>query len=140
MNLIIKNNLNVNIRDFCNWLIGYMLSYLQENIDKRQLIRFDEYINNNDIINFIYQKRYISCYDILISSINALNITANGDTWIIEIDRDASIPNTYAKFFDIIALINYGNLSISPYPIYTKMMDEFAENLSDYYEKFIREQ
>ena len=140
MNLVIKNKDNLNLDNFCNIVVTLMQNYMQTKIDDRQLIRFDAYLNNNDIIMYMDRSsRLVSCRNILIGSTYNLIVIKNSDNYTIQLDSNINIPNTYAKFIDIVKLINYGNLALPAYPIYDDMMEYFAENLSDYYKIYLEE-
>ena len=138
MNLIINNKDNLELDIFCEILISLMQNYIQTKLDENQLIRFDSYLNNNNIIIFNNNiKRFISTKEILIGSVYNLKVIRDQNKYIIELDPNVNIPNTYAKFIDIVKLINYGNLTLAAYPIYTNMMNYFADNLQDYYDIYL---
>lgn len=139
MNLHISNKDELNLNGFCNWLIEQMQIYMQSNIDERQLARFDAFIFNNQIIRTIdNSNRYISCKSILIGSTYNLIYEKTSNEYIISINPNINIPNTYNKFIDIVSLIDSGNLSLSSYSIYSDMMEFFAKDLQLYYEEYIR--
>lgn len=139
MNLEIKNIENLDLDEFCEYLIERMQEYIVTSIDERQLERFDEYLNNTDTIRFTGgRKGYISAKEILINSTYNLITKKVDNEYNIEIDKNKYIYNTNAKFIDIVKLINYGNLSLAPYPIYDRMMNEFAENIQELWDDFIK--
>ena len=139
MNLHISNEDELDLNEFCNWLIEQMQIYMQSNIDERQLARFDAFIFNNQIIRTIdNSNRYISCKSILIGSTYNLIFEKTSNEYIISINPNINIPNTYNKFIDIVSLIDSGNLSLPSYPIYSDMMEFFAKDLQLYYEEYIR--
>lgn len=139
MNLHISNEDELDLNRFCNWLIEQMQIYMQSNIDERQLARFDAFIFNNQIIRTIdNSNRYISCKSILIGSTYNLIFEKTSNEYIISINPNINIPNTYNKFIDIVSLIDSGNLSLPSYSIYSDMMEFFAKDLQLYYEEYIR--
>lgn len=138
MNLMIKNSENLDLDKFCNWLITCMQNYMRTAIDDRKLKTHDLFLNQDGKINFVVKQPFIlSAKNILIASTYNLIVNKIQNQYVIEIDPNINIPNTYAKFIDIVKLINYGNLNLSAYAIYTKMMNYFAENLQEYYNQFI---
>lgn len=140
MNLVIDNPDNLNLDAFCQILITLMQNYIRTTLDTKQLIRFDAYLNNEDIIDYADRSnRLVSSKDILIGSTYNLVVIKDKDKYIIQLDNNINIPNTYAKFIDIVKLINYGNLALPAYPIYDNMMDYFAENLLEYYRIYLEE-
>ena len=140
MELIIENPNNLNLGAFCSYLISEMIEYINNTINDNQLIRFDSYINNNLKIRFIDKfPRLLKSRDILITAVQTLYYVKQGDDYIIKINPNNFIPNTYAKFIDIVSLINYGNMQLQSYPIIDKMFDYFAANLNQYYNDYLKE-
>lgn len=137
MNLIIQNKSNIELTDFCNFIINKMQEYLPSIIDERKLVKFNEYLNNNYQIRFTYKAYTLSVKSLLISGVYNLVCKKHGNDYIIEIDRNVNIPNTYIKLIDIIKLVNYGNLSLQAYPIYDELMNKFANDLDMLYEQYI---
>ena len=140
MELIIENPNNLNLDAFCSYLISEMIEYIDNTINDNQLIRFDSYINNNLKIKFIDKfPRLLKSRDILITAVQTLYYIKQGNDYIIKINPNNFIPNTYAKFIDIISLINYGNMQLQSYPIIDEMFDYFAANLNQYYNDYLKE-
>ena len=54
-------------------------------------------------------------------------------------EKNAIIPKTLAKFIDIMKMVNYGTLSIPPYPIVDEIFTYFADNIRDFYKTFLEE-
>ena len=140
MELIIENPNNLNLGAFCSYLISEMIEYIDNTINDNQLIRFDSYINNNLKIKFIDKfPRLLKSRDILITAVQTLYYVKQGNDYIIKINPNNFIPNTYAKFIDIVSLINYGNMQLQSYPIIDEMFDYFAANLNQYYNDYLKE-
>lgn len=117
-----------------------MQKYMEIYLDERQLARFDAFLNNESIIMFTDKaSRYVSTRNILIGGVYNLIVEKVQNSYNIKIDPNINIPNTYAKFIDVIKLVNNGNLSLAAYPIYTDMMNHFAENLQDYYGDYLED-
>lgn len=127
------------IYKFCNWLIEKIQQYLIANINVDILARFDSYINENDLIIWVGNPRIARTYDIIVGALYNLEIKDYNDYYDITINPNINIPNSYAKFIDIVGLIDKGNLMLSPYPIITQTMEYFADNLKDYYEIYLEE-
>ena len=113
MELRIKSS--IDIVDFCMYLIKQMQDYLPKTITSAKLERFDAYIN--DPKNNIITIKLLSCSDILRAGVYNLICTQVGDYYTIRLDSNIFIPNSNAKFINIISLINSGNLMLRPYPI-----------------------
>lgn len=130
----------IDLTDFCNWLMPQIQEYLEKNINEKKLEKINIYLNGEKSILFDYSgKRILSAKNILLGGVHNLRVARILDKYTIEINPNILIPNTSAKFIDIVKLINYGNMSVQGYPIMTKTMDYFADNLNKYYLKFLEE-
>ena len=97
MNLVIDNPDNLDLDIFCEVLIKSMQNYLASEIDEDQLIRFDAFLNNNNIINYVDKSnRLLSTKAILIGSSYNLIVVKNKTNYTIQLDTNVNIPNTYA--------------------------------------------
>lgn len=140
MNLIIDQELDLDLSEFCDFVIKYIQENLPKSLDERKLLRYDDYINNNIKIDFAYdKKRILSSKELLISSTYNLIKRKFSKYYMIEIDPNIYIKDTNIKLVDIIKLINYGSLTLQPYPIYSNIMEEIAEDLDTLYEQFLIE-
>lgn len=140
MELRIKNPAKLELSNFCNYLISKMVTYISNAINDSQLIRFDKYINNNLKIKFIDKfPRLLKSRNVLITAVQTLYCVKQVNDYIIKINPNNFIPNTYAKFIDIVSLINYGNMQLQSYPIIDEMFDYFAANLNQYYNDYLKE-
>ena len=137
MELIIDNDENLDLDKFCNWLIEKIRTYLIANIDDRKISRFDDQINRS--IKWQFPNKFISAKNILIASTYHLNWEKYNSRYTIYLDNNELIPQTYAKFIDIINLITYGNLYLQGYDIYDKTLKHFADNLFIYYQEYLEE-
>jgi len=68
-------------------------------------------------------KRYISCKEIVYSSVKSITYETFTNMYIIKIDDNALLPMTRVKIIDLVKLINYGNLWINGLPIYSKIFN-----------------
>ena len=135
MNLIISNPENIDLDDFCEWLIPQIQRYLIASIDDNHLIRWDYYLNLGSTFLKTYRfDRPVSSKEILIAGSYNLIVKKQPEQYTIELNMNTIIPNSSAKFINVISLINNGNLSMQGYNIYTQVMDYIANNI-DYYFK-----
>lgn len=134
MNLIIESA--VDITDFCNWLITQIQSYIKLNLNNKKVERFDKYINENIPMQ---PKRILTTAELISAASYNLVVNKIQNNYIIQIDSNVFIPNTFAKFINIMQLINYGNLVLPPYPIWTETFNYFADNINKYLEIYLKE-
>ena len=128
------------LTNFCNWLIPKIQEYFIDSINVKKLELYNIYLNGNKVILFDYGgKRILSAKNILIGGIYNLIVKRTINKFIIEINPNIFIPNTSAKFIDIVKLINFGNMSLQGYPVVTETMDYFANNINKYYNEFLEE-
>lgn len=142
MELELKNDNNLELDDFCNWLILEMRKYMSSSLDYGKLIPFNNYINDSDINAIKWNdkdKAYtISVRELTLWAFDYMVVKKEGNDYIIKFDNNALIPDTSTKIIDIIKLINYGNLTLFAYPIFDEMTDFFALNIDSYLDKYIK--
>lgn len=144
MNLIIDSELGVPLNAFLQEkLIPEMQEYFISSINNRKLEPFDEYINSLDNIQYGLpqgKKRYLSTKDLLLSCIYNLTYSISADDCIIEINSSKIAPNTNAKLLWIAKLVNYGNMQLAPYPLFTELFDHFADIFWDILKEYKEEE
>ena len=136
MNLIIDVDNSMDLNKFCEWLCPKILEHAYNTINKDKLSKFNDYIN---VALKMERKATLDVYSILIGGFNNLVYSRFPSYYIIEIDKNAIIPKTLAKFIDIMKMVNYGTLSIPPYPIVDEIFTYFADNIRDFYKTFLEE-
>lgn len=137
MYLNIVNENNWDLDSFCEYLILEMRKYMKSEVKKeyRRLEKYNEFLQDN--LNPINKKEGImSVSNLLILSTYNLTYKKLPTSYIIEINPSINIPNSYAKFIDIVKLVNNGNLQLPAFPIYDDMMDYFADKIGYYYKQF----
>lgn len=139
MNLVIENPDNIDLNGFCKSLIVKMQEYMHMNMNPFKLYKWDEFLNSGNFVRRYFSKAAVSTAEILLASTYNLIVRQQRNLYIIEIDPSINIPNTSAKFINIVNLITYGNLSCPAYNIYNEMMRYFADNLQYYYELYLEE-
>jgi hypothetical protein len=141
MNLIIENNSNIELDDLIsNQLIDSMKNYFISSIRDDKLIAFDNYINSEKLFKSnLYKSKqdYISTKDLLIECIDNLVYTKNTNLYIIEINSKKNSKKLDAKLIYISKLINYGNMQLAPYPIFTELFDYYAEIFPKIFEEYM---
>lgn len=133
MFLIIENPEGIDYSDFCDYLIEEMQLriYTELNIDLLNSIE--------SVVNDILKADTYLILPLVISeSVNYLIWEKYNDKdYIIHLDEQKKIPNTNLTYFEVIKLINFGNLQLNAYPIYTNLMEDMAKDLQEYYFEFM---
>ena len=128
---------NILDKDFIDWLkIKIRDRFLMElNIEK--LKRWDEFFNSNPVYKSIYKKR-INTKDLLVAGILNLECTQANSSYILSINQNAYVPGLdRIKIATVCKLVNYGNLEISGYPIFTDILEYFADNIVEYVDRYV---
>lgn len=130
MNLIIPRKVE---NDFVNFIIDSMYEYLSDNLDPDRLVQAQLFV---DSVN-LYKSIYIPKIHVFsICRYPVFKTIAYNLFYKVEFDTNALVYGTLIKSVDIINLVNFGNMSVQPYPIFTQMFDYFNTNLSYLYNQF----
>ena len=128
MKLIIKNTEPLDLNEFIkDIIIPTAIDLFLSIIDRRRYVTWENYLQK------AYNKQSINIDKILLDSISNLEYKKIGNDYEISINPNVICSNIPAKLIDICALINYGNLSISPYPIFDIVFERLGEMISDLY-------
>lgn len=117
-------------KSFMHFLINYIRVYLIEHIDKDRARAWDRYFLEDSLLSGVTLKQVIG------ESLKHLAITEFQDRFEISIKTEEKIRGSSAKLYEVCRLINYGNLSMVAYPIFTNTFKYFKNHLSDYIDKY----
>lgn len=141
MELVITklDQLKINYKAFAEFLIPKIQEKLISLFDPSKTIKLTNYINDNSIIQFINNKykKYLTVRDILIGAVYNLEILDNKLNTVIQINKQAIIADTYNDYYNLVKLINYGNLGVYPYKIWDDTLDWINNHLGIYLEEFL---
>ena len=128
MKLVIKNTQPLNLNEFIkDIVIPTAIDLFLSIIDRRRYVTWENYLQK------AYNKQSINIDKILLDSIGNLEYKKIGNDYEISINPNIICSYIPAKLIDICALINYGNLSLSPYPIFDILFERLSEMISDLY-------
>lgn len=133
MNLIVSTVLGENFIEFIKYK---MFIWLKAHIDVNQLQSAQMFVETESKYNSIYRSS-INLYDFCLYSYLLLEYKKFTSFYKIEFDKDSTVYGLNVKNIDIVNLINYGNLVVKPYPIFTKMFDYFNNNISELQEEYL---
>ena len=116
MRLIIDNSCNEDLKPFVEDIIIPACSQILYSIlDRKYLENFDLYFTSKYKVNITS--------DIIIRlALKNLVIQNHQDNYQITINPNIFVPGINAKLYDLCALINYGNMELSPYSIFDETM------------------
>ena len=130
MRLIIENSYNEDLEPFINDIIIPACSQIFYSIiDRKYLKNFDAYLSNK-------YKTNISSNHIISIALKSLIVYNHQNNYQITINPNIFVPGINAKLYDLCALINYGNMEISPYPIFDKAMEKLSSFVPMLYRKY----
>ena len=137
MNLIIDDIKSKNFDSFVEWLIEQTQQHFIGSINPQRLIVFDNYFKNFDWGFTDKKTHFISTKQLLISAIYNLRYRKTMNSYTIEINPNAVIPSTSAKFIDIAKLVNYGNVELKGVYVLTDTFEYFSKNVNKYFDKYV---
>ena len=102
-----------------------------------KLDKWDKFFNSQNIYKSIYKKKILT-YDIILAGANNLRSIRNNNTVYLDID-----PNIYYIGLDRVKLeilcktINFGNIEVAGYPIFSDTFKYFSENIKSYIDIYL---
>ena len=134
MTLIVDNK-DINT-GFIMFLKRKMLSYISMIVDRRKLRPFDEYFKSDEALSLTNGVRILPIRAIVLS-MSTLSHKRYDDAHIF-INPNVNYPGTDIKLADICKFINFGNMSVEGYPIFTTTFEYFNKHINKYIERFNR--
>ena len=123
--------------EFGIWIVGIIKDNIALNLNPSKLSIWDKFFNSTPEYKSIYSGVDVETVKFIDELSNMIVVKKIPGKFIIEIT-----PNRYVSGLDRIRasslakLINFGNLSIRGYPIFTDVFKEVADNINDYVERF----
>jgi hypothetical protein len=123
---------------FIKWLIPYIRYEVLKNINNRQLLEIDRYVEESQLLeNYKIGNIQFNSKRILLMSINNLVFHKGKDFYTIEINNIA-YPGYAITLKNICKLVNFGNMDIKGYPIITNAFNHITDNLKRYIVQYYR--
>lgn len=122
---------------FVNYIIKMIQKEVLNQFDERKVHKLENYINSNKIIDFILKDKYIKVRDIYLTAVYNLTIEElDEDIFNIIVNRNINIPDSNSSLISLLKLLEYGNLSVNKYGLLTKVMQDIADNIDTYFNKY----
>lgn len=119
-------------RDFCEWLADVSSVHIKNSVDEKKLIQWNEYLSSGNAITLIGRKSILA-KEIIYKGANLIRVREIPKKFIIEINPNVIMPGVKAKkVVTLCKLINYGNMEIKGYPIFSDTFTMIAENINAY--------
>ena len=117
MQLSIKLDTKYNLEDFIYlFVIPEIQTQFLSFIDHNLTDKWNEYLINE--YEWASGDTPKTVHNIICQGIQNLTCFKNGSLYIISIDPNINLQGTSAKLYDLCYMVNYGSLSMSPYPIF----------------------
>jgi hypothetical protein len=129
------DNKNIN-QHFINYLKKRMLGYMSTILNVKKLSPFDDYFNSEEFKKSS-NKTIISTRKVVLLGMTNLIHKRYETTTHIFINPNINYPGTNIKLVDLCNTINFGNMSIDGYPIFTETFDHFSNNINIYIDRCI---
>lgn len=137
MKLEISDPKNLLDRSFIMWLKVKIRDKIISDIDCKKLIKWDEYFNTNNVYKSIYKKKLYT-RDLITAGATNLDFTKSESTFTIFVNRNVFTPGLdRIKLETVCKLINFGDLEIKGYSIFTDTFDYFADNIQIYVDRYL---
>mgnify|MGYP003296518528 CR=1 FL=1 len=137
MKLILSDEQNLLNEDFIEWIIFQLKLNFHAKLNPKKLEKWDEYLNTSDDIPRLYNIP-LSSKKILTEGIDNLTYHTLPQKYVIQIDSNKLVFGlNLTKLESICKLINYGNSSMTGYPIFTELFSEIEENFSQYIDRYV---
>lgn len=125
------------------FIITYLIPELRcecySRLDKRLCDKWTNYFKSADLGWDRFGDKVVvpSAYDVIVAGIQNITYSKQGVDYLVFINNNEITPRGCAKLNDICHLINYGNLSVSPYPIFSSAFKAIDKRVNELYNLFL---
>lgn len=134
MTLIVENK-DINTY-FIKYLKRRLLGHISLILNIKKLVPFDEYFNSDEF-KILSGGIKVSAKKVIVLGMSNLTHRRYETTTHIFINPNIYYTGTNIKLVDLCNLINFGNMSIDGYPIFTETFNHFSRNIKKYIDKCI---
>jgi len=122
---------------FARWLVRQIKQELIQKVNPMKLQKWDDYLNSGEAFEIINVNR-VSSKDIVMNGIRNIVYELSPYTLTVCIDRNQKVFGfNNVKLETVCKLINYGNTSISGYPLFSEEFNEVSENIGTYIDRYV---
>ena len=144
LEILINNYCDEDVSSFVLYVIYELQSYILDNMDPAQLQRIDDYLNSEEspYTHLLQQRKNIklSAKNIIIGATRNLTYDSTGiKQYRIFVKPNVYIADTGISYASAIALLTNGNISLTPYTLFSDAMNKFDKDIPDLFEHYIGE-
>jgi hypothetical protein len=133
--LLVVENEKANI-GFISFLKRRLRMRILSSLNLTKLSKFDEFFES-DYFKTLYGDKKVLASKVVVLGANNLRHTIIQESGSIYIDPNMYYPGTQIKLVDLCNLINFGNLSVDAYPVFSDAFQHFSNNLEEYSDRFL---
>ena len=122
--------------DFTKYIIKEIQPWLEKNINKDRLVSAQNYVAIEPKYKSIYTP-IINLYFFSLACYAIIKVRKYSQFYELYFDEEAIVYGTNIRSIELINLINYGNMTVTPYPIFTEMFDYFNQNIEEIYQEYL---
>lgn len=135
MQLTIINNDNLDLDEFCNWLVSRMREQMRESLPLEKLSVRDEKINKAVTLTMPQTLTAVVVIKIAINNIKWSKPI--GSTYKIAIDEKPKLYGTKNTVYELAKYLEFGGIGIEPLNFFRPIFNEYGKDIQKYYNKYL---
>ena len=135
MQLTIINNDNLDLDEFCNWLVSRMREQMRESLPLEKLSVRDEKINKAVTLTMPQTLTAVVVIKIAINNIKWSKPI--GSTYKIAIDEKPKVYGTKNTVYELAKYLEFGGIGIEPLNFFRPIFNEYGKDIQKYYNKYL---
>lgn len=135
MQLTIINNDNLDLDEFCNWLVSRMREQMRESLPLEKLSVRDEKLNKAVTLTMSQTLTAVVVIKIAINNIKWSKPI--GSTYKIAIDEKPKVYGTKNTVYELAKYLEFGGIGIEPLNFFRPIFNEYGKYIQKYYNKYL---
>ena len=135
MQLTIINNDNLDLDEFCNWLVSRMREQMRESLPLEKLSVRDEKLNKAVTLTMPQTLTAVVVIKIAINNIKWSKPI--GSTYKIAIDEKPKLYGTKNTVYELAKYLELGGIGIEPLNFFRPIFNEYGKDIQKYYNKYL---
>lgn len=135
MQLTIINNDNLDLDEFCNWLVSRMREQMRESLPLEKLSVRDEKLNKAVTLTMPQTLTAVVVIKIAINNIKWSKPI--GSTYKIAIDEKPKLYGTKNTVYELAKYLEFGGIGIEPLNFFRPIFNEYGKDIQKYYNKYL---
>lgn len=135
MQLTIINNDDLDLDEFCNWLVSRMREQMIESLPLEKLSVRDEKLNKAVTLTMPQTLTAVVVIKIAINNIKWSKPI--GSTYKIAIDEKPKLYGTKNTVYELAKYLEFGGIGIEPLNFFRPIFNEYGKDIQKYYNKYL---